>query len=155
MKEKKDIRELVEQAWLDFRSFLQQRGDRVTTPRRIVLETALTRTDHFRADDLAADLAKHKPRVSRGTVYRTLGLLVEAGMLREIRDSDVHIHYEPVVGRTPHDHLICDECKKFIEFSDPGLEIHLKRACCENNFSMRAHRVVVFGLCSKCQSKKR
>jgi len=141
---------LCERAWEQFRTFLRQQGHRITEPRRIVLERALLREDHFRADDLAADLATGSSRVSRGTVYRTLSLLVEAGMLREIRDSDTHVHYEPLFGRSHHEHLICDRCKRFLEFTDPALEAQIARACERSGFTPRVHHVTIFGLCAKC-----
>ncbi len=142
---------LFPKAWEVFFAFLKARGDRVTQARRIVLEKALGRTDHFTADDLAADLAGGTDRVSRGTVYRTLALLVQARIVREIRDTDTHAHFEPVFDREHHEHMICDKCGKFIEFVDQGLDGHIERACAKQKFSQRVHRVVVFGLCKECQ----
>jgi Fur family ferric uptake transcriptional regulator len=148
---KSDLNYLFPRAWEVFLAFLKARGDRVTQTRRIVLEHALGRKDHFKADDLAGDLAGGVDRVSRGTVYRTLALLVQAGIVREIRDTDTHAHFEPVFDREPHEHMICDECGKFIEFIDQGLAGHIDRACAKQKFSQRIHRVVVFGLCKDCK----
>src|SRR6056297_2833772 len=96
----------TERAWNAFVDFLRQHGARVTHARRMVLEQAMSRKDHFRADDLAGDLAAGPSRVSRGTIYRTLALMVEAGLVREIRDGDVHAHYEWVFGRPEHEHMV-------------------------------------------------
>ena len=145
--------QLIEQAWETFRSFLKERGDRITETRQIVLAKSLARKDHFQADDLATELARGRNRVSRGTVYRTLALLVEAGILREIRDHDTHAHYEPLFGRVPHEHMICDKCGKFIEFVDDNLLEHIREACQSQNFMPRTHHVTIFGLCDNCQSK--
>jgi Fur family ferric uptake transcriptional regulator len=142
----------IPEAWAEFRVFLKQREERVTEPRRIVLEKALTRRDHFRADELVSQLARGAQRVSRGTVYRTLGLLVQAGMIREIRDSDMHVHYEPSFGRQHHEHMVCDRCGRFIEFRDAEIGVHIDQACRTHTFRQRTHRVVVFGLCRACQS---
>lgn len=139
------------EAWRAFRLFLKGRGERVTEPRRIVLYRVLSREDHFRADELAGDLAEGPDRVSRGTVYRTLALLSEAGIVREIRDSDTHVHYETAFGRAHHEHLICDRCGRFVEFSDEDLRKHIDRACRNNHFLQRTHRVAVFGLCDQCR----
>lgn len=144
---------LVDEAWRTFRQFLKSRGERVTEPRRIVLQRALTREDHYRADDLAAELAEGPDRVSRGTVYRTLALLCQAGIVREIRDSDTHVHYEAVFGRAHHEHLICDRCGRFVEFADDDLARHIDRACRKHDFLQRNHRVVVFGLCDRCRAE--
>jgi Fur family ferric uptake transcriptional regulator len=140
---------------MEFQAFLRERSERITEPRRIVLESALARRDHFRADDLAADLSQGKDRVSRGTVYRTLALLVQAGMVREIRDKDTHVHYESVFGREHHEHMVCDTCGRFIEFTDADIAAHIERACRAHRFRQRTHRVVVFGVCDDCQAKSR
>jgi Fur family ferric uptake transcriptional regulator len=142
---------IVREAWERFCSFLHGRGERVTEPRRIVLSQALSRDDHFRADDLAADLSYGSDRVSRGTVYRTLALLVQAGLLRELRDSDTHVHYEAVFGRKPHEHLICDGCGKFIEVEADGLAGFVRQLSEAHDFDPRAHRLVVFGRCESCR----
>ena len=141
-------------AWQEFQAFLRARCERMTQPRRIVLEAALAREDHFRADDLVADLSHRERRVSRGTVYRTLALLVEAGILRQIRDSDTHVHYEAVFGRVPHEHMVCDTCGRFIEFCDPQIAVRLKQACRTQKFQERTHRIIVFGLCENCRKAK-
>jgi Fur family ferric uptake transcriptional regulator len=141
-------------AWVLFRDFLRRRGERVTQPRRIVLRQAMVCKDHFRADQLAAALAKGRRPVSRGTVYRTLALLVEAGLLREIRDGDVHVHYEIAFGREHHEHMICDQCGTFIEFSDADIAEKLDHACRKHNFRQRTHRIAIFGLCEDCAIKK-
>lgn len=142
--------ELAE-AWELFAQFLQQRGDRITQTRRIVLDHALQREDHFLADELAAELAEGANRVSRGTVYRTLALLVQAGLVRQLRDGDMHVHYEAHFGRDEHEHMICTSCGAFLEFSDPALARRIAAACQQHNFTARNHRVTVFGQCSRCR----
>lgn len=141
----------IADVWREFQEFLRQQGARVTETRRIVLERALTRHDHFRADELAAELARGSDRVSRGTVYRTLALLVRVGYLREIRDSDMHVHYESTFGRDHHEHMVCDACGRFVEFDDERVGQQLKASCREKGFQQRTHRVVIFGLCKACQ----
>lgn len=143
--------EMIEEAWGEFVSFLKSKNARITQARRVVLERVLHRTDHFRADELAADLAKGSDRVSRGTIYRTLALMVEAGLVQEVRDSDIHVHYEPTFATPPHEHLICDQCGRFIEFTDELINQRIDKVCRERNFEPRAHRVVVFGVCDRCR----
>lgn len=140
----------LEACWQEFVTFLKKRGARVTKSRRIILEHVLRRHDHFRADEVAAALATGPGRVSRGTVYRTLALLIETGMIRQIRDSDTHAHYEHVVGHAHHEHMICDACGSFIEFQDEGVSERLREACSRMGFVERTHRVVVMGTCKDC-----
>ena len=146
---------VLAEAWDAFVAFLRSEGARVTCERRIVLEHVLSRDDHFRADEVAIALADGPHRVSRGTVYRTLALLVESGFLQQIRDSDTHSHYERAYRRDSHEHMVCEECGKFIEFSLPDIGSALEHACRRSGFSMRSHRVVVNGICDTCQKKPR
>ncbi len=142
---------LLQEAWDEFRSFIKRRGDRVTETRRIVLNRALQRGGHFQADELAQDLSRGAVRVSRGTVYRTLALLVEAELVREIRDRDTHVHYEPVYNRPHHEHMICESCGAFIEFDDAAIHSLIQKACDRMGFEQVSHRLVIFGVCKECQ----
>lgn len=141
------------EAWGKFVDFLKARGDRVTQARRIVFEKVFLRHDHFCADDLAADLAVGQNHVSRGTVYRTLDLMVESGFVSKIRDSDVHAHYEHTYGHPRHDHLICNKCGRFIEFTNAAVPEEISRVCAEHHFEQNHYRLVVFGICSDCVAK--
>ena len=113
-----EVRESVDEAWPLFVDFLKNKQARVTQARKIVLTQVFSRHDHFCADDLAAQLSSGPNHVSRGTVYRTLALMEEAGFVRVIRDTDVHAHYEHIFNHPNHEHMICDGCGDFIEFSD-------------------------------------
>jgi Fur family ferric uptake transcriptional regulator len=146
---------LTEQAWRKFVALIKQRGARVTRSRRIVFEHALARSDHFRADELADELSHGPRRVSRGTIYRTLALMEEAGFVRPIRDSDVHCHYERSYGHRHHEHMVCDKCGEFLEFRAPEITKAIREHCRKRRFEERQHRVVIFGTCKKCAAKKK
>ena len=148
-----EIRQSVDEAWPMFVNFLKNKQARVTQARRIVLTQVFSRHDHFCADDLAAELSSGPNHVSRGTVYRTLALMEEAGFVRVIRDTDVHAHYEHTFNHPIHEHMICDQCGDFIEFSEDTLDELIAKSCKEHNFAERTHRIVVFGVCEKCQEK--
>ena len=140
----------TDQAWEHFVHYLKDRGDRVTTARRIVFGAVFARHDHFRADDLAGALASGANRVSRGTIYRTLALLVDAGLVRELHDDDTHAHYEHVFGHADHEHMVCRQCGRFVEFRDPVLSDRVERICRDHGFQRTSHRLVVFGTCDRC-----
>jgi Fur family ferric uptake transcriptional regulator len=141
---------LRQQVWVNFVAFLKKGGHNVTGTRHIILDTVLQRSDHFRADQLAAQLTSGPNRVSRGSVYRTLALLTEAGIIRTLRDGGAHVHYEHVIDRAKHEHMICDSCGKFIEF-DPGeISVLIDRACDHHRFIPRAYRIVIYGRCEPC-----
>jgi Fur family transcriptional regulator, ferric uptake regulator len=145
---------ITEAAWETFVAFIRHKADRVSRARRIVFRRIFERHDHFRADDLALDLMKGKDRVSRGTIYRTLALMVEANLVREVRDSDTHIHYEHIFGHDLHEHLICNMCGQFIEFRDWDISARVLDICAETGFRPTGHRVTVFGACKECLDAK-
>ncbi|VGO21249.1 Fur family transcriptional regulator [Pontiella sulfatireligans] len=145
-----EVRQSVEEAWPLFVDFLKKKDARVTQARKIVLTQVFSRHDHFCADDLAAQLSSGLNHVSRGTVYRTLALMEEAGLVRVIRDTDVHAHYEHTFNHPHHEHMICDKCGDFIEFSDEKIMELITEACKEKGFVERNHRIVVFGSCKSC-----
>jgi Fur family ferric uptake transcriptional regulator len=146
-----EIRQSVEEAWPLFVEFLKKKEARITQARKIVLTQVFSRHDHFCADDLAAELSCGVNHVSRGTVYRTLALMEEAGLVRVIRDTDVHAHYEHTFNHPHHEHMICDHCGQFIEFCDEGIMELIEKSCKEHHFAERTHRIVVFGTCEQCR----
>lgn len=148
---KKEVKDSVDEAWPLFVEFLKRKNARITQARKIVLTQVFSRHDHFCADDLASQLSSGPNHVSRGTVYRTLALLEEAGFVRVIRDTDVHAHYEHTFNHPDHEHMICDKCGTFIEFVDDNISAHITAACKQHNFEERTHRIVVFGICEDCQ----
>jgi Fur family ferric uptake transcriptional regulator len=148
-----EVRQSVEEAWPLFVDFLKKKDARVTQARKIVLTQVFSRHDHFCADDLAAELSSGMNHVSRGTVYRTLALMEEARLVRVIRDTDVHAHYEHTFNHPHHEHMICDKCGQFIEFSDEKIMVLIEEACKELDFTERNHRIVVFGTCKDCKDK--
>jgi Fe2+ or Zn2+ uptake regulation protein len=102
-------------------SYLASKGLRRTKPREVIIEAAFATTEHFTADELL-DMARKLDRtVSRATVYRTLSLLVECGLLREVDLGRDQTYYDPNFLEKPqHNHLICTDCDKVVEF-DPAL----------------------------------
>ena len=132
-----------------FAAFLHRRGLNLTPERKAVLQEVVAGQKHFQADELYLRLARRKKSspVSRATVFRTLKLLSESGLIRKVAFIDRHSHYEHTFG---HDHLICSKCGRIIEFTDQSLAQSLARVCKAKNFSPLSHKVEVVGLCSKC-----
>lgn len=144
----------IQAMWSEFVGFLRQRGGRITPTRRIVFERALSHGDHFRVDELVHALATGTERVSRGSVYRTLALMVEFGALRQIRDGDAHYHYEAVSASGPnHEHMVCEACGTFLEFDSSALARAIDEACEQQGFMFRTRRVTVMGRCRDCRAE--
>jgi Fur family ferric uptake transcriptional regulator len=139
-----------------FDEFLQTRGKRNTQQRRVIVEQVFRRHEHFEAEELLAQLAKLKvgPKIGRATVYRTLGELVDAGLLVKM-DISGRAVYEHDYGYPSHDHLHCQKCGKLFEFHSAELERIRDAVARELGFRVTEHRMIISGTCSDCQQKDR
>ena len=104
--------------------YLSSRGLRKTAQRDAIIEAAFSTTEHYSAEELL-DMARKVDRsVSRATIYRTLPLLVESGLLRELDlGRDVKVYDPNFVDHPTHNHLICVDCNRIIEFEDMNMEL--------------------------------
>ncbi len=135
-----------------FLNYLRDEGLKWTPEREKVYEEALSTDGHFEAEELAFRLRKSGSRISKATVYRTLPLLVKAGLLKEVIYGEKHRHYEHVHEGEQHDHLVCLRCGRIIEFEDESLIKEIEeRVCKGNHFEPQKVLVEVFGYCKKCQ----
>ena len=132
-----------------FREFLEIRGEKLTEPRRILIRHIFDSHKHFDADELVSDLRGAGRRVSRATVYRTLRLLVEAGLLRELRLTN-RTAYEHDYGYPSHDHLHCTQCDRVVEFNDDEIRRIREAVSQAHGFLASGHRFIITGLCSSC-----
>lgn len=132
-----------------FREFLEIRGEKLTEPRRILIRHIFDTHKHFDADELVADLHNAGRRVSRATVYRTLRLLVEAGLLRELRLTN-RSAYEHDYGYPSHDHLHCSECNTVVEFRNDEIRQLRESVSLEHGFRAAGHRFIITGVCPAC-----
>jgi Fur family ferric uptake transcriptional regulator len=132
-----------------FREFLAIRGEKLTEPRRVLVRHIFDSHKHFDADELVADLHNADRRVSRSTVYRTLPLLVEAGLLRELRLTNRTV-YEHDYGYPSHDHLHCTECNTIVEFRNDEIRKLREAVSLEHGFRPVGHRFIITGICAAC-----
>lgn len=105
-------------------AFLAEKGFRKTSQRDAIIEAAFSTTEHYTAEDLLLRARKVDRSVSRATVYRTLPLLVECGVLREMDFGKDYKFYDPNYLEHPtHNHLICVDCQRIVEFEDQHIEL--------------------------------
>ncbi|HXY37977.1 MAG TPA: Fur family transcriptional regulator [Planctomycetaceae bacterium] len=137
--------------------FLATRGLRLTQERSAILDEVFSSHLHFDGDELATRLASRPGavRVSRATVYRTLRLMVEAGLLRRVARPNGREVYEHDYGYPQHDHFICRVCGELIEFQNGAISEILEEVAAKNSFRVSGHRLEVYGLCSKCSRPQR
>jgi Fur family ferric uptake transcriptional regulator len=105
-------------------AFLQLKGLRRTTQRDVIIQAAFGTQKHFTAEELWEMARNIDASTSRATLYRTLALLVESGLLREIDLGRDQKCYDPnFIDHPHHNHLICTDCQKVVEFEDTHLEV--------------------------------
>jgi Fur family transcriptional regulator, ferric uptake regulator len=105
-------------------AFIRRKGLRRTGQRDRIIAAVFSKDEHFSAEELFERVRRSDENTSRATVYRTLALLVEADLLRQIDLGDDHTTYDPnFVDKPSHNHLVCIDCGKVVEFEDPGIEV--------------------------------
>ncbi len=144
----------AERALARFERHLEARGLRLTAARRAILSAVLERSGHFAIEDLVLDLKKRGIRGSKATVYRTLPLLTEVGIIQPaVITGDVR-SYEASVGREHHDHLVCLTCGKVVEFEFEAFEILQREIAMRHGFRLEGHHHQLVGRCAGCQRQE-
>lgn len=133
---------------------MRKKRFKVTPERLAVLEFVLLNESHFQAEDLLVQMRQRGIQVSKATIYRTLPLLVQSGLLREVIVGERHAHYEKSLGQRSHDHLICTNCGKIIEFGVRSVDDALTLVCEEHRFSATNRTLEIHGYCVECQSNR-
>jgi Fur family ferric uptake transcriptional regulator len=128
-----------------FRRFLHEQKLKFTPERAMMLDAVLRRTGLFEAEQLAADLIELGRHVSRATVYRTLGHLQDAGIVRQVSFGGKHAFYEVVAGQEMQDYLVCVDTGKVIPFSNPAVRQLRDEICRSNGLDPVMHQFHVFG----------
>lgn len=133
---------------------IQKKGLRKTAQRDLILEIFLRTEEHLSSEDLYWLVHKEDADIGQTTVYRTLKLLTEAGLAREVRLGDGRTYYEHHHNREHHDHMICTACGTVIEFFSPELEAMQDTMAKQYNFKPTHHSLRILGVCEKCQPKE-
>lgn len=104
--------------------FVRRMGLRKTRQRDFIVKSVFSKDDHFTAEELYDRVRKTSSTISRATVYRTLTLLVEMEVLRQIDLGDSQITYDPnFLNKPSHNHLVCIDCGRVVEFEDEHIEM--------------------------------
>ncbi len=134
-----------------FLNSLKQQGFKWTPEREKVLQEVFATEGHFEAEELAYRLRQKGSRIPKATVYRTLPLLIKAGLIKEAIHGEKHHHYEHIHDEKHHDHLVCLKCGKIVEFRDASLREIEEKICEEHHFRPQKILVEIFGYCQKCK----
>ena len=143
----------LEQVRKLFTAHLENKGLRKTGERYAILEEIYARSGHFDVDELYAGMKERGLQVSRATVYNTLDLLVEQGLVSKHQFGRNLAQYEKSYGYRQHDHVICTECHKVVEFCDPRIHGIQTMVGDLLNFHILHHSLNLYGICGDCRAQ--
>lgn len=133
--------------------YMAKKGLRSTKQRDHIVEAFFAHPDHVSIEELLARVRERDSAIGYATVYRTLKLLTESGVANERKFGDGLTRYELADGDAHHDHLICLECQKIIEFEEPEVERLQEEIARKHGFLVRSHKHEMYGVCADCQRK--
>ncbi len=138
-----------------FRDFLKNQGLRETRERKIILDVIYDVDGHIDADDLHLRLRQQGHVISRATVYNTLHLLLKCDLVVRHQFGNSQAKYEPSFLFGQHDHLICLDCKKVMEFCDPRIQSIQEMVASAYSFEIKRHALNLYGHCQRPECANR
>ena len=136
--------------FVEIEQLLRTRGIRLTPQRQLVLRRAVAYL-HFTAEELVKDVRSFDSSIARGTVYRTLILLHQAGVVEKHDFRYGPPNYEVTFAKAHHDHLMCIQCGEIIEFQEPRVETIQQQVVKRYGYQLLSHTHKLYGLCAACQ----
>ncbi len=139
-----------------FKKILKESGLKYTRQREIVLKILYNNDMHYTPEALYIEIKNKQPDLNVGiaTVYRTLNLLEEAGMATSISFGIAGKKFE-LATKPHHDHLICKNCGKIVEFENPVIERQQALVAKEHKFKLTGHLMQLYGICADCNKGDR
>jgi Fur family ferric uptake transcriptional regulator len=133
---------------------LREKGHRLTPQRMLVIETLHNADRHISAEELYGKLHRRYPYANISTVYRTLELLKQLGLVTETDFGEGYVRYH-VAEKGHHHHLVCQSCGKIMDLDEPALNPLKGELLQKYDFEADLRHLAISGECSKCRAKKR
>lgn len=130
-----------------FNQFISDRGLKLTRQREAILVAFMQTDKHIEIEELYQKVKEVHRGIGHATVYRTMKLLLEAGLAQEHQFRDGVTRYERTSRKTHHDHLICIECGTIIEFEDEEIEALQEQVAKRLGFTIVDHKLEIYGRC--------
>lgn len=134
-----------------FKKYLGEKGLKLTKERIAILNEVFSFHGHFEPEHLYFRIKGSGLKASRASVYRTLTLLIESGLVEKVTRTEKGNVYEQAFGHSHHDHMICETCGAVVEFYSKKLESIQEEICDKNRFKGTSHRLEIRGHCEKCR----
>lgn len=134
-----------------FENYLKQKNLKLTHQRQVVVQTFSSHKGHISAEELYRKVQKEVPEIGFTTVYRTLNLMVAAGIASANNFKSSFTRFELVGKKDHHDHLICTKCGEIIEFKNTHIEELQESVAKNHGFKLTEHTLEIFGICPDCQ----
>ena len=151
-----NVNSTIDQVKDIFTAYLENKNLRKTPERYAVLEEIYLYNGHFDVEELFENIKSKGHGMSRATVYNTLDLLVDCDLVTKHQFGKNIAQYEKAYGSKQHDHLICTDCHKVIEFCDPRIQRIQNTVGNLLSFDVLHHSLILYGACNKenCENKK-
>lgn len=137
-----------------FQEYLGRKGLKLTRQREEILRCLMAAERHLGIDELYDVLKKQDPSIGRATIFRTIKLLQECGLVAEVSTATGRTKFELKADRPHHDHMVCIECGRIAEFQSPMMERFQDEAIRRHGFMALWHRHEIFGRCKDCYKRK-
>lgn len=152
--EKKALKSQADDALADFLRLMNERGLNTTQQRISIAKIFFSMKGHYSLEDIYEKINKRMPSIGQTTVYRTIKLLCEVGLAEELQVGDGVARYEMASDKEHHDHLVCKECGKTVEFNLPDVEKIQQELAESCGFTLLEHHHLLIGICDECSQGK-
>ncbi len=131
-----------------FEAYLKEKNLKITSQRMLVAQKIFSTHSHFTAEGLLDEFKDQRDLISKATIYRIISIMVEAGLLQEHDFGKDYKYYEHIIGHEHHDHIICVQCGRIVEFMDKNIEDLQKQAAESKGFQITGHSLNIYGSCN-------